>query len=72
MTTNLQTLEMESSDKDVTDTEANKDNKTGNTEPKDNAMDVKTGKRNQVNSKKKTQYLKHFTMCKARKILKYC
>ena len=30
----------ESSDKDVTDTEANKDNETGNTEPEDNAMDV--------------------------------
>ena len=44
--TNLQTGD-ESSDKDVTDTEANKDNKTGNTEPEDNAMYVNPTEQNE-------------------------
>ena len=36
----------ESSDKDVTDTEANKDMETANTEPEDNAMDVNPTQQN--------------------------
>ena len=43
---------------DNTDTEQNKETKD---------RKVKPGE-----LKEKTQYLKHFTMCKARKILKYC